>query len=115
MAVNLNPESSADLDQRVGMTFSDTGEAFSIHVRHGVAEIRQRTQEELARMDFDIKVTADSRAWKEMLGKLRNPLLTLAGFRYEKGNALSFGKFLKMFKPADQKLPYEPLRKMKDS
>lgn len=115
MAVNLNPESSADLDQRVGMTFFDTGEAFSIHVRHGVAEIRQRTQEELARMDFDIKVTADSRAWKEMLGKVRNPLLTLVGFRYEKGNALSFGKFLKMFKPAAQKLPYEPLQKMKDS
>jgi alkyl sulfatase BDS1-like metallo-beta-lactamase superfamily hydrolase len=111
MAVNLNPESSADLDQRVCMTFSDTGEAFSIHVRYGVAEIRQRTPEEIARMDFDIKVIADSRAWKEMLGKLRNPLLTLAGFTYEKGNALSFGKFLKMFKPVDQKLPYEPLRK----
>ncbi len=50
-------------------------------------------------------------AWKEMLGKLRNRLLTLAGFTYEKGNTLSFGKFLKMFEPADQKLPYEPLRK----
>jgi len=113
MAVNLNPEDCKELDMRVGMVFPDAGEAFSIHIRRGVAEIRARTPEQVDRMDLDIKVIADSRAWKEMLGKVRSPFLTLAGFQYEKGNALSFAKFLKLFEPAEQKLPYEPLRKAK--
>jgi alkyl sulfatase BDS1-like metallo-beta-lactamase superfamily hydrolase len=110
MAVNLNPEACADLNQRVCIIFPDVGEAFSIHVRYGVAEIRARTPEEVDQMDFDIKVIADSEAWKEMLGKIRNPLLTLASFKYERGNTLSFVRFLKIFERTEQKLPYEPLK-----
>jgi hypothetical protein len=62
-------------------------------------------------MELDIKVIADSKAWKEMLGKIRNSALTLAGFEYEKGNTLAFANFLRMFKPQDPKLPYEPVKK----
>ena len=58
-------------------------------------------------MDFDIKVIADSQKWKELLLKIRNPLIVLASFDYEKGNTLSFATFLKMFKLPEQKLPYE--------
>ncbi|MBU0734109.1 MAG: MBL fold metallo-hydrolase [Proteobacteria bacterium] len=111
MAVNLNPEACADLNQCVGMVFPDVEKAFSIHVRYGVAEIRPRSTGELDQMALDIKVVADSKAWKEMLGKIRNPVLTLAGFQYEKGNMVSFARFLAMFEPAEQKLPYEPLPK----
>ena len=111
LAVNLNPEASVDVDKVVGMKFPDINKGYTIHVRHGVAEIRPRSPEEIDRMELDIKVIADSKAWKEMLGKLRNSALTLAGFEYEKGNTLAFANFLRMFKPAKPKLPYEPVKK----
>jgi len=110
MAVNLDPGACQDLNQRVGMVFPDVAKAFSIHVRYGVAEIRRRSPGELDRMKLDILVKADSKAWKEMLGKIRNPLVTLAEFQYEKGNVFSFLTFLAMFNPAQaKKLPYEAL------
>jgi hypothetical protein len=45
-----------------------------------------------------------------MLGKIRTSL-TLAGFEYEKGNTLAFASFLRMFKPVEPKLAYEPSKK----
>jgi len=110
LAVNLDPEASADVNMIVGMKFLDINEGYTIHVRHGVAEIRAHSPEEIDRMELDIKVIADSKAWKEMLGKIRTSL-TLAGFEYEKGNTLAFANFLRMFKPAEPKLPYEPRKK----
>jgi len=111
LAVNLDPEASADVDKIVGMKFPDIKQGYTIHVRHGVAEIRPRSPEEIDEMEVDIKVIADSKAWKEMLGKIRNPLITLAGFEYEKGNTLAFASFLRMFKPVEPKLSYEPVKK----
>jgi alkyl sulfatase BDS1-like metallo-beta-lactamase superfamily hydrolase len=104
LAVNLDPEAGAEVNQVAGMIFPDTGEAFTIQVRYGVAEIRPRHPG-----DLDLQVKADSGAWKEMLAKIRNPLITLAGFTYEKGNALTFGKFLKLFEPPKMKRPFEPV------
>jgi hypothetical protein len=59
---------------------------------------------------MDIRVLADSQKWKEMLAKLRNPVIALAGFTYEKGNAISFARFLSLFRPEKAKLPCEPIR-----
>ncbi|MBN1106540.1 MAG: MBL fold metallo-hydrolase, partial [Deltaproteobacteria bacterium] len=109
LAVNLDPEASAQVNQMVGMVFPDAGQAFTIHVRYGVAEIRDRSSEELDRLDLSIKVVADSQAWKEMLGKVRNPLTTLASFVYPKGNAIAFTRFMALFAPPKPKLPYEPM------
>jgi alkyl sulfatase BDS1-like metallo-beta-lactamase superfamily hydrolase len=106
LSVNLDPDKSAAMDKRVAMEFPDAGKAFTIHVRRGVAEIRPRTPADLSGMDFDIHVKADAKAWKEMLGKIRNPVLTLASFEYEKGNTVSFAKFLQMFTPSTPKLAY---------
>jgi len=109
MAVNLDPKASAEVNQTVGIIFSDTQEAFTIQVRHGVAEIRPRLLEDLNRLNLDLIVRADSKLWKEMLVKIRNPLVTLAGFKYEKGNAIAFGKFLKLFEQPKMKRPFEPV------
>ena len=109
LAVNLDPEASAQVNQMVGMVFPDAGQAFTIHVRYGVAEIRERTSQELDRLDLSIKVVADSQSWKEMLGKVRNPLTTLASFGYPKGNAIAFTRFMALFAPTNPKLPYEPM------
>jgi alkyl sulfatase BDS1-like metallo-beta-lactamase superfamily hydrolase len=102
MAVNLDPKASADMDKRVGMRFSDTGEAFTIHVRRGVAEIASGLFG-----DHDIIVEADSIKWKEMLGKIRSPVTALAGFTYPKGNAVAFALFLKLFEAPPIGLPFE--------
>lgn len=90
--------------------FPDTREAFAIHVRYGVAEIRPRSPQELDSLNPDLQVKADSRAWKEMLAKIRNPPATLAGFHYDKGNAIAFGRFLKLFERPVMKRPFEPVR-----
>ncbi len=110
LAVNLDPEASAHVDKRVGMRFEDEKTAYLIHVRRGVAEIRQCEPRTLDGMDLDIQVTADAGAFKEMLARIRNPVITLAGFDYEQGNALQFARFLGLFSPQEPKLPYEPLK-----
>jgi alkyl sulfatase BDS1-like metallo-beta-lactamase superfamily hydrolase len=102
MVVNLDPKASADVDRRVGMTFTDTGEAYTIHVRRGVAEIIPGLSG-----DLDIRVQADSLKWKEMLGKLRSPVTTLAGFDYPKGNAVAFALFMRLFEAPPTRLPFE--------
>jgi len=109
MATALDPVAGVDVDRIVGIRFTDVGEAYTIHVRRGVAEIRQRTPETFETIQMDIRVSADSQEWKEMLAKLRNPVVTLAGFRYEKGNPISFARFLALFRPEKPKLPCEPL------
>ncbi len=47
LAVNLDPKAAADVNQTVGMIFPDANEAFTIHVRYGVAEIRPRSVQDL--------------------------------------------------------------------
>jgi alkyl sulfatase BDS1-like metallo-beta-lactamase superfamily hydrolase len=108
MAVNLDPKAGAEVNQVVGMIFIDTQEAFTIQVRHGVAEIRPRLPQDLDRLNLDLMIMADSKLWREMLAKIRSPLVTLARFKYEKGNAIAFGKFLKLFEPPKMKRPFEP-------
>ena len=66
VAGNLNAESSKDVTRNVGFQFPDTGEAFTVHVRRGVAEVRNRLD-----AGTDLRVTADSRVWKEVLARLR--------------------------------------------
>ncbi len=103
LRVNLDPQASADLNTKVGFIFSDTGEKYSVHVRRGVAEVRKRLP-----ANPDILVRADSRKWKEMLARKRNPVATVASFKYDKGGRLAFLGFLRLFKPAAMKLPAKP-------
>jgi alkyl sulfatase BDS1-like metallo-beta-lactamase superfamily hydrolase len=110
MAVALDPVASGDVNKCVGMFFPDADEAFTIHVRHGVAEVRKRPREVFNQTDMDIRVVADGQVFKEMLARLRNPVTTLPGFTYEKGNTVAMVRFLAMFKPGEPKLPCEPLR-----
>ena len=105
LAARLDPISSASLDRRAGMRFTDTNETYTIHIRRGVAEITSRLKGEP-----DILVLADSVKWKEMLARLRSPVVTLAGFDYPKGNMLEFAAFLKHFDAPPMQLPVENKR-----
>ena len=106
LATSLDPEASMDIEKAVGIRFPDVDKTFSIYLRKGVAEIRAGLPK-----NPDILVQAQSGPFKAMLAGVKNPVTTLAGFSYEKGNALSMGMFLKLFDPPLQKLPYEPILK----
>ena len=108
LAVNLDPRRSATVDRRVGILFPEAEEAFSIHVRRGVAEIQALSSTTFDPRRFDIAVTADAARWKSMLAGLRSPWFTLPTFRYARGNTLQFARFLRLFKPEAPKLPCLP-------
>ncbi len=92
MAVKLDPDKSADVDKIVGFRFPDTGEAFMIHVRRGVAEILPRFPEKP-----DLTVTVDSGIWKEMLSGIRNPLIAIGTDMKVEGGTLNLIRFLRLF------------------
>ncbi|EQA37340.1 metallo-beta-lactamase domain protein [Leptospira inadai serovar Lyme str. 10] len=101
LAINLDPVASAKIDGKVSFKFKDTGEEFTIHLRKGIAEITPKLAS-----DPNILVYLNSQDWKEMLLRIRNPVLTLRGFEYKKGNLLEFAKFLGNFSPMEPVLPY---------
>ena len=93
MAVNLNPQAAADVDQKVLFQFPDTGETYTVHVRRGVAEIQP-----FALPDPDITMTVDAQVWKEIMAKVRNPALAIAsGDVQVEGGILALRSFLGMF------------------
>jgi alkyl sulfatase BDS1-like metallo-beta-lactamase superfamily hydrolase len=108
MAVNLDPKSAAEVDEVVGLFFPEPNEAYTVHVRRGVAEVRRRDPARLASMKLDIKAVVDAQVFKEMLAGMRNPLLTIPRFKYDPGNSVAFAKFMKMFAPPAMKVPAMP-------
>jgi len=96
MAVNLIPEKSIDVNTVAGFRFPDTGEAFSLHVRRGVAEIQAQFPE-----NPDIALTVDSTVWKEVVTGFRNPAIALVKDMDKEGGTLEIIKFLSLFKPDD--------------
>jgi alkyl sulfatase BDS1-like metallo-beta-lactamase superfamily hydrolase len=110
MAVNLDPAASREVDRKAGLVFPGEGRAFLIHVRRGVAEIREVPVAEAEAAAADFIVRADSALWKEMLAKMRSPLTTLPRFEYLKGHSIGFARFLKLFAAPEPKLPYAPVR-----
>ena len=96
MAVNLDPVKSADVDVIAGFRFPDTGEAFTVHVRRGVAEIQAKFPE-----NPDISLTVDSNVWKDVVTGFRNPALALVKDVDKEGGTLNIIKFLSLFKSDD--------------
>ena len=93
MAVNLNPQKSADVDVVAGFRFPDTGQAYTVHVRRGVAEIQPKYPD-----DPDISLTVDSNIWKEVVTGFRNPAVALVKDVTKEGGTLKIIKFLNLFK-----------------
>lgn len=108
MAVNLDPHSAAEVDEVAGLFFPGPNEAYTVHVRRGVAEVRRRDPARLDAMKLHIKAVVDAQLFKEMLAGSRSPLLTLPRFNYGPGNSVAFAKFMKMFAPPAMKVPAMP-------
>lgn len=92
MAVRLDPEKSREKDIVAGFNFPDTKEAFTVHVRRGVAEISPVYPSNPA-----IAITVDSTIWKEVASGLRNPALALFKDMLTEGGVLEIARFLSLF------------------
>ena len=96
MAVKLDPEKGMDVDTIAGFRFPDTGEAYTVHVRRGVAEIRPQFPE-----SPDISLTVDAAVWKEVVTGFRNPAVALVKDVDKEGGLLDIIAFLNLFKSDD--------------
>lgn len=91
--VNLDATAAVELDQKVGFSFTDSEETFTIWVRRGIAEVRDTLME-----DLDIHVAVDSLVFKQMLAQQRNPAVTIAkDFEYRDGGRVAFARFMRLF------------------
>ena len=93
MAVKLDPVKSADVDIVAGFRFPDAGQAFTVHVRRGVAEVQP-----VFPAKPDISLTVDSIVWKEVVTGFRNPAVALVKDVDKEGGILEIIKFLSLFK-----------------
>ncbi|HSW14350.1 MAG TPA: alkyl sulfatase dimerization domain-containing protein [Solimonas sp.] len=98
LAINLNPEASADVTIAVAFEFTDSPERYTYLVRRGVSEVVPES-----RADADVVVRVSAQAFKEMLARLRNPAVSLVrDFEVTKGGKLEFARFMKLFEPMEQ-------------
>ena len=98
LAINLNPEASAEVTTSVAFEFTDSPERYTYIVRRGASEVVPEL-----RGDADIVVRVSAQAFKEMLAKLRNPAVSLLrDFEVTKGGKLDFARFMKMFEPMEE-------------
>ncbi len=96
MAVKLDPVKSADVDIVAGFRFPDAGQAYTVHVRRGVAEIQP-----VFPANPDISLTVDANVWKEVVTGFRNPAVALVKDVDKEGGTLKIIKFLSLFKADD--------------
>ncbi len=95
IAVNLRAEDCLELDQKVGFSFPDVDQSFTVWIRRGVAEIQPRLLK-----DLDIHMQMDSLVWKKVLAKQRNAAAAIAtDMEALQGSRLGFLKFMALFRP----------------
>jgi alkyl sulfatase BDS1-like metallo-beta-lactamase superfamily hydrolase len=93
MGARLDPEKSADVMTSARFRFTDIDEAYTVHVRRGVAFVEERYAPAA-----DITVTVDSKAWKRLAAKLDNPAWAYAkGTLKVEGGVAALVRFLSLF------------------
>jgi alkyl sulfatase BDS1-like metallo-beta-lactamase superfamily hydrolase len=93
MGAKLDPEKSADVTKTVRFRFTDTDEAYTVHVRRGVAFMEKRYAPAA-----DITVTVDSKLWKRLAAKIDNPAAAYAMGKVKvEGGVVGLVKFSSLF------------------
>ena len=91
----LTDRHALEMDRRIGIRFTDTGEAWTLWVRRGVLEPVPRLLD-----DLEMHLEVDSVIWKKMLGRQRNPAAVIAkDIRFIKGGRVAFTRFMLLFSP----------------
>jgi alkyl sulfatase BDS1-like metallo-beta-lactamase superfamily hydrolase len=93
MSTRLKAEDALEMDTVVGFEFSDVKRSFTVHLRKGVAALREQSTD---KADVNIRTTATT--WKRIATKKRNPALAYAAGEVEvDGGLLEVVKFLALF------------------
>jgi alkyl sulfatase BDS1-like metallo-beta-lactamase superfamily hydrolase len=93
MPVFLNPAKAVRVDMKVVFYFPDLKKDYTIHVRRGVAEITPG-----AAADPALKVTMDSRVFKDILSRRTGPMKAMASGQIKvQGPPMKFLMFLSNF------------------
>jgi alkyl sulfatase BDS1-like metallo-beta-lactamase superfamily hydrolase len=93
MPVRLKAEETLDRDTVVAFHFPDVGESYTVHLRHGIAEIRTRAPE-----NPDLTITVDATTWKRLAFGQKSPTAALAtGALKTEGGVLDVVEFLRLF------------------
>jgi alkyl sulfatase BDS1-like metallo-beta-lactamase superfamily hydrolase len=98
MATRLDPELTKDVRESVRFDFTDTGERFTVTIRHGVAEVvagepLPGTPDPLA------SVTTTTATWRRLATGLDSPLPAIAAGRLAiAGDSLGFRRFSERFR-----------------
>ncbi len=104
LATNLRAEDALDMNTRVGISFTDTGENWTIWVRRGVAEVVPMLLD-----DLDMHLKVEALVWKKMLGRIINPASAMTQMEFEQGGRIAFAKFMLLFKPVRETPEPAPL------
>jgi alkyl sulfatase BDS1-like metallo-beta-lactamase superfamily hydrolase len=93
MGAKLDPEKSAEVMKTVRFRFTDIDEAYTVHVRRGVAFI-EKSYAPAAEMT----ITVDSKLWKRLAAKIDNPAWAYSkGALKVEGGILDLVRFLSLF------------------
>jgi alkyl sulfatase BDS1-like metallo-beta-lactamase superfamily hydrolase len=93
MAVNLDAGRCLETDRVVGFRFPDVDEAYTIHVRRGIADVQPVFPQRP-----DVAVTMDATVWREILTGRRNPAVAfVSGDVTVEGSTLELIQFLRLF------------------
>ncbi|MEM7348174.1 MAG: alkyl sulfatase dimerization domain-containing protein [Chloroflexota bacterium] len=94
LPVSLDPTKCGDLVQSCAFTFPDTGEAYTVYVRRGVAEVHP-----IADAEADIRVAVDGNLWKGIVTGHDNPVTAIMQGKLRiEGDPLAFGQFMGLFR-----------------
>lgn len=97
MAVSLDATQAGDMVKTVVFNFTDTGEVFSLRLRKGVLEV-----EEAGSPDAEITVSIEANTWKEIVSRLRRPVIAFASGEIDiEGSTSELIAFLDLFKAPD--------------
>ncbi|MBX2799799.1 MAG: MBL fold metallo-hydrolase [Myxococcales bacterium] len=94
MPTRLDPVATADVDEVVAFEFTDVGQTWVLHVRRGVAELRQRDA-----TGIDVRLVTTAQTWKEVASTARNPAGAVAsGDIVVEGGLLTVARVLSWFR-----------------
>lgn len=96
LSTRLRAEAAIDADLLVLFEFTDVGRTYVVHVRRGVAEVRERPPP--TGRAPDLHITATERAWKRVAaGKIGAGEALAAGELWVSGGPLALASFLSWF------------------
>jgi len=93
LPVRLHAEDTLDLDEVAAFHFTDVDKHYTVHIRRGVAEVREEN-----RADAALSITTTSSIWKRLATKkLGAPQALLTGDLQVEGGVLALRKFMGYF------------------